>query len=251
MTPTSVANRRKHLLLRIGFLIASAWPAAAVAQVSECMPPATLPPIHPELPTADQPSRQAPIGGYTLAVTWTPRFCRESGTKPSARFECGTTAGGRFGFVLHGLWPDGIGDTWPQYCTTTPLLPPKIIKGALCTTPSAQLLQHEWAKHGTCMAGYDPARYFRLSTGLYAKLRFPDMKALAAIGTTNAGDLAQAMATMNAGLRADGMRITTDRQGWLDEIWICLDKAFAYTRCPAHQGGVSPTSPIRIAPVTP
>ena len=62
------------------------------------------------------------------------------------------------------------------------------------------------------------------------------MKALA-IGATNAGDLAQAVSKANPGLRADGVRITTDRQGWLDEIWICLDKAFAYTRCPAHQGG--------------
>ena len=231
-------------------LMALACPTAGWAQVSDCSPPAAPQRVHPELPSAEQPARIVPIGGYTLAVTWVPRFCREEGSKPSARFECGTTAGGRFGFVLHGLWPDGIGATWPQYCTTTPLLPPRVIRGAICTTPSAQLLQHEWAKHGTCMAGYDPARYFGLSTGLYAKVRFPDMDLLAR-APLNAGDLAAAMATANPGLRADGMRITTDRQGWLDEIWLCLDKAFAFTRCPAGQGGVSPATTIKVARATP
>ncbi len=236
-----------RMVARAAALLALAWPVAGWAQVSDCTPPAGPQNVHPELPSADQPARSMPIGGYTLAITWTPRFCRESGDKPSARFECGATAGGRFGFVLHGLWPDGIGTSWPQYCTTTPLLPPRVIRGAICTTPSAQLLQHEWAKHGTCMAGYDPARYFRLSTGLYAKLRFPDMVALAT-APLNAAALAQAMAKANPGLRADGMRITTDRQGWLDEIWICLDKAFAYARCPAGQGGVSPTTTIKVDP---
>ena len=91
-------------------LLALACPAAGWAQVSDCSSPTAPQPVHPELPSAEQPARIVPIGGYTLAITWTPRFCREEGTKPSARFECGTTAGGRFGFVLHGLWPDGIGD---------------------------------------------------------------------------------------------------------------------------------------------
>ena len=238
-----------RVVLCATMVLSIACPATGWAQVSNCTPPTARQHIRPELPSADQPARQEPIGGYTLAVTWTPRFCRESGTKPSAHFECGESAGGRFGFVLHGLWPDGIGATWPQYCTTTPLLARRVVRGAMCSTPSAQLLQHEWAKHGTCMAGYDPVRYFRLSTGLYAKIRFPDMTALAA-RPLNAGDLAQAMAKANPGLRPDGMRITTDRQGWLDEIWLCLDKAFAFTRCLPNRGGVSSGTAIQIAPRT-
>ena len=233
---------------RTAALLVLAAPTAVCAQVSDCTPPAAaMARVHPELPSVDQPARRVPIGGYTLAITWVPRFCRDKGDEPTARFECGATAGGRFGFVLHGLWPDGIGTVWPQYCTTTPLLPARVIRGAICTTPSAQLLQHEWAKHGTCMAGYDPARYFALSTKLYARLRFPDMAAPMP-GPSTAGDLAQAMAKANPGLRADGMRITADRQGWLDEIWICLDKAFAYTRCPATQGGMSPDRIVKVAP---
>jgi ribonuclease T2 len=47
-------------------------------------------------------------------------------------------------------------------------------------------------------------------------------------------------------MRADMMRITTTRQGWLDEVWLCTDTSFRYTRCPAHQGGAAPTDSVRI-----
>jgi ribonuclease T2 len=29
-------------------------------------------------------------------------------------------------------------------------------------------------------------------------------------------------------------------------VWICLDKAFNYQRCPAHQGGLSPDAALKI-----
>ena len=48
------------------------------------------------------------------------------------------------------------------------------------------------------------------------------------------------------GMTADMMRITANRRGWLDEVWICLDTAFRYRRCPAHQGGLSPNARVRI-----
>jgi len=89
--------------------------------------------------------------------------------------QCG---GNRFGIRLHGLWPDGEGKDWPQYCAATDIVPRQVIAANLCSTPSAQLLQHEWAKHGTCMPGETPASFFRRSTGMYARLRYPDMNAL-------------------------------------------------------------------------
>ena len=58
-----------------------------------------------------------------------------------------------------------------------------MIRGAVCATPSEQLLQHEWAKHGTCM-GTNPAAYFGRSTALYQGLRSPDMDALSRAGPT-------------------------------------------------------------------
>jgi len=230
-------------VLTMAALAVGAVPGIAVAQAYRCAPPTTRQSIRPDLASASQPQRRLPIGGYTLAITWAPQYCRDHARDASARFECG--AGNRFGFTLHGLWPDGIGKDWPQYCTTTPLLPQNVIRQHLCTTPSAQLMQHEWAKHGTCMAGVTPARYFARSSGLFGALRYPDMDRLSR-GTLTAGQFAAAVAASNPGLAADMMRVTTTRRGWLDEVWICLDKAFRYARCPAHQGGVSPDAAVKI-----
>lgn len=228
-------------------LIAAAMvvlPGGAAAQALSCAIPAgDLPRPHPDLPSDSQPVRRLPIGSYTLAVSWSPEFCKTRGDVASARFQCG--GGNRFGFVLHGLWPDGVGKDWPQYCRATPILSRQVIRRNICTTPSAQLLQHEWAKHGTCMAGYTPQRYFARSTGMFHKLRFPDMTRLAQAPLT-AGRLAQAIARGNPGMRADMMRITTTREGRLDEVWLCTDKAFRYTRCPAHQGGVEPATTVKV-----
>jgi len=220
-----------------------ALPAAAEAQALQCSVPAAVPRPRPDLPSASQPQRVLPIGGYTLAITWAPQYCRQNGNRDSARFQCGSD--NRFGFTLHGLWPDGIGKDWPQYCKATPLLPRAVIAAHLCATPSAQLMQHEWAKHGTCMAGYTPARYFRQSTTLYRKLRYPDMDAVSRRPLT-AGGLASAIAGANPGMTAAMMRITADRQGWLDEVWLCLDKAFAPARCPTHQGGLADGATVKI-----
>lgn len=224
-------------------LIAVVTPAAVRAQAYRCSAPAGIDQLRADLPSASQPKRLLPIGGYTLAITWASQYCHDHADEPSARFQC--RSGNRFGFALHGLWPDGVGKDWPQYCRATPLLPRAVVQRHLCTTPSAQLMQHEWAKHGTCMPGYRPQSYFARSNGLYAQLRYPNMDTLSRAPLT-AGRLAQAIAGVNAGLGADMMRVTANKQGWLDEIWICLDTRFHYQRCPAHQGGLAPGAAIKL-----
>lgn len=230
-------------MIRYAIATAMMIPAAAHAQAYSCAMPAGPQRVRPELPSASQPARQLPIGGYTLAITWAPQYCHEHSREPTARFECGS--GNRFGFTLHGLWPDGVGKDWPQYCQATALLPQPVIRAHLCATPSAQLLQHEWAKHGTCMAGETPDSYFRRSNALYGKLRYPDMDALSRRPLT-AGGFASAMARANPGLAATMMRVTANRRGWLDEVWICLDKSFRYTVCPTHQGGLTPDTALKV-----
>ena len=96
------------------------------------------------------------------------------------------------------------------------------------------------------MPGYSPARYFQRSNALYDRLRYPDMMALSRRDDLTAGDLATAFAAGNRGMTADMMRVTATRAGWLDEIWICLNKAFRPTRCPVHQGGLAPNAPLKI-----
>ena len=218
--------------------------SAAQAQALGCRIAGPVPTPHLDRATPEQPRRLLPIGGYTLALSWSPEHCRGARNDARDRFQCG--AGNRFGFTLHGLWPDGTGKDWPQYCRPAALLPAATIRRALCATPSAQLLQHEWAKHGTCMADADPERYFARSTALYRSLRFPDLVALSRRPGLNAGTIAAALAGANPGVRADGIRITTTRRGWLDEAWLCLDVRFRSRRCAVQQGGVTPATPVKI-----
>jgi ribonuclease T2 len=224
-------------------IAASLLPAAASAQAYRCSVPAQIERPRPDLPTAGQPQRLLPIGSYTLALTWAPQFCHEHARDASSALECGS--GNRFGFTLHGLWPDGVGRDWPQYCRAAPLLPAPVIRANLCATPSAQLLQHEWAKHGTCMPGLSPAAYFRRSTALYGTLRYPDMNALSR-GPLTAGAFADAFAAANPGMSASSVRVTANRQGWLDEIWLCLDKAFKFERCRTGSGGLPSAAALKI-----
>lgn len=222
---------------------ALAMPGIAFAQSAQCTIPQQIARPKPDLPDTKQPRRLLPIGGYTLALTWSPQFCS---TARNADFQCGGR-NGRFGFTLHGLWPDGVGRDWPQYCRSTDLLPRKLIRDTLCATPSPQLIQHEWAKHGTCMTTR-PELYFELSRTLYDHIRYPDMAGLARRPALTVGDFARAFAAANRGIRADMLRVTVSRGGWLDEVWLCLDKQIDYARCPAHQGGASAKARLRIAP---
>ena len=229
----------RTVLVAVALLV----PGMVQAQAYSCAVPSGILPVRPDLPSAEQPARDIPIGSYTLAISWTPQYCRDNADRPAARLQCGS--GNRFGFTLHGLWPDGVGKTWPQYCRPTGIVPQPVLRAHLCATPSAQLMQHEWAKHGTCMPGYRPAKFFAQSGALYAKLRYPDMDALSRAPLT-AGRFVAAMARANPGLGATMMRVTANKQGWLDEVWICLDRRFRYRRCPVHQGGLAPNAALRI-----
>ena len=231
-------------MIRLLAAAALMLPGVAAAQALQCNVPSTADlSVRADLPSAREPKRLLPIGHYTLAISWSPQFCRGENRATRSPFQCGGE--NRFGFVLHGLWPDGVGKEWPQYCRSTTLLSEATLRANMCATPSAQLLQHEWAKHGTCMPGQTPDGYFRRATGLFQRLRYPNMDALSRRPLT-AGALATAIARTNRGLRADMMRITTDKGGWLDEVWLCLDKRFRYAKCPAHQGGVKPGTRVKI-----
>lgn len=236
--------RTRGMMVGLASAAGMAMPLAAGAQALSCAIPAQVGRPHPELATPAQPQRLLPIGGYTLALTWVPEYCHGHARDGDSSIECG--GGNRFGFSLHGLWPDGIGKEWPQYCHTTPLLAPATIRTNLCSTPSAQLLQHEWAKHGTCMAGLDADGYFKRSTGLYAALRFPDMDALSRTSGLTVDRLAVAIAAANPGLPAEAIRVTINQRGWLDELWLCLDKRFAYARCHADSGGAPTGTTLKI-----
>lgn len=226
-------------------LIALAAPATAMAQANQCRLSTIIPRPVVEGPTADEPKRVLPVGYYTLAISWSPQYCKTSRGGARDAFQCGSV--NRFGFTLHGLWPDGYGQEWPQYCKPAGVLPRKVVRDHLCATPSVQLIQHEWVKHGTCLPT-TPTRFFALSRQLYGALRYPDMAELARRGALSAGDFRQAFATANKGMTADGLRLNLTRDGALSEVWICMDRRYRYIACPSQQGGVRDRARVTIEP---
>lgn len=224
-----------------------ALPAVAHAQAISCAVPADIARPRPDTPDQRNPRRDLPIASYTLALSWAPQFCKDNGTRDSSVMQCGGSTGqpgNRFGFVLHGLWPDGAGKDWPQYCRSVPILSEATIRKNLCATPSAQLLQHEYAKHGSCMPG-TAEDYFTRSTSLYATIRYPDMDRLSRQRGLTVANFSNAFARANRGVTARSIRVTTTRGGWLDEIWLCLDTRFRYESC-TQGGGVKPNTPLKI-----
>ena len=113
-------------------------------------------------------------------------------------------------------------------------------------TPAPQLLQHEWAKHGSCVTA-DPISYFTLEDRIYDSIHAPDMAMLSHRRGMTVGDFQSAFAAANPGMRADMMRLNLNKDGWLEEVWICLGLDKQPRSCPASQGGAQPTDRVKIS----
>ena len=215
-------------LLALPLLLAG---GTAHAQAYECripQSPVAVPKIVP-----DGPARKMPVIGYTLALSWSPEFCRLAGG--TDRFQC-SGKHGRFGIVLHGLWPEGGNGRWPQWCPTPRQPSPDLLRKNLCMTPSTQLLAHEWAKHGACMVRR-PETYLKVSRILWNSLTLPDLDRLSRRDGLNARMIREAFTEAYPALTPEMVGLRLNERGWLSEIRICYGKDFRPTRCTAGQFG--------------
>ncbi len=220
-------------------------PVAAQAQLSACRIPDRIDVPRLERAPRGEAARPVPISGYMLALSWSPQYCA-SRRNPGERrdsVQCGGQAG-RFGWVLHGLWPQGSGAQYPGWCRPARIVPQPVLREHLCMSPSVQLMQRQWAKHGVCMSR-SPAAYFRSAAILYRAVRFPDMVALARQPQT-AGSVRRAFAARNPGLSAAMVAVTADRAGWLQEARLCLNQRMRPTICQPAQRGLRDSARVKI-----
>lgn len=221
-------------------------PSIVHAQARECRVPDRIEAPR-AVPVPPGERRVTPVTRHILALSWSPEFCRTRRGDRRHRMQCGGIANGgagRFGFILHGLWPETNGPRWPQWCRPVTALPRALVREHLCTTPSVSLIQREWAKHGSCMTR-DPARYLRAGTILYRAIRYPDMNALSRRPLT-VGQFARAFAAANRGISPDMVRVQSNARGWLTEVRICLARNFRPQRCPRWQHGARSNERLRI-----
>ena len=219
-------------------LLAAALPLPAFAQAYQCRLPERLEPYR--TPQQDGPSRRVPISGHTLAISWSPEYCHND----KASMQC-SGRNGRFGFVLHGLWPEARSGPSPQWCSLTPRPSADLIRRNLCMTPAPWLLAHEWAKHGSCIAR-TPEAYFRTSGILWQSLRWPDADRLSRQEGLTVGDLRQAFAASNPDWRGRRIGVVLNNRGWLRELRLCYGRDFMPADCGRHRFGPPDSAPLKI-----
>lgn len=218
----------------------AALPASGFAQAYQCAVPGKIEPVPPSRP--DGPVRRAPVGSYILAASWSPDYCKMSGETGS--MQC-SGRHGRFGFILHGLWPEARSGPPPQWCAARPTPSPQLLRRHLCMTPSARLLEHEWAKHGSCMTKR-PETYFKVSAILWRSIRWPDADYLSRKRDLSVGDLREAFVRLNPSWRTAQVGIETSRTGWLKGVRLCYGRDFMPRDCPRRSLGPADSAPLMI-----
>ncbi len=226
----------KHALL----LVALALPAPALAQAYQCTPPARISAL--PIPVPDGPVRRTAISRYTLAVSWAPEYCRND--RDPASIQC-SGRNGRFGFVLHGLWPEAASGPPPQWCSIRPRPSARTIRRNLCMTPVPTLLEHEWAKHGSCMAR-TPQAYFAQAASLWRTLRWPDADRLSRQEDLTVGDLREAVSLANPAFKPEQIGVLVNERGWLRELRLCYTRRYKPMACPSPTFGPPDTAPLKI-----
>ncbi len=190
--------------------------------------------IEPPYAERNGPVRQMPATGYTMALSWSPDFCREHEGEREHALQC-SGRNGRFGFVMHGFWPEA-GRSWPQWCPTRHHPTGIEVAKQLCATPSANLVAHQWAKHGACMFKR-PETYFKVANILWNSYRWPDYDRLSRKKGLTAGDIRRAFADANLGWKEDAIGVRLDGKGWLEELYLCYSLRYLPTRCDARRFG--------------
>ena len=215
-------------------------PMATTMAVESCILPSSLPAPHMEAVKPEEVVADRPILFHMLAVTWMPETCRNGG---DGQGDLACSGPNKFGWTLHGLWPNSDGRPYPRYCRAATRVSDATIRAELCRIPSVDLVQHEWAAHGTC--GWEtPEAYFAQSAQMYDGLSRPTPRE----GMT-AGQLRDAFAAANPGLPRDSVYIATTDRIRLREIRICNDLSFKPRPCPGGEVGAPDATVLTVEPV--
>jgi ribonuclease T2 len=167
---------------------------------------------------------------YLLTLSWAPQFCA---TNPNGRSTAECNPKNHMGLVVHGLWPQFNNGKWPQDCSSTQPVSSATVNHMLPMMPGKQLIQHEWAKHGTC-SGLSVKNYFGAIEKLYTDLTVPDeFKKPADSAQTSPGDIEAAFASANNAPQ-EAFRVSCPQQDF-SAVEICLDKDLKYMACPTTQ----------------
>lgn len=234
-----------RVLTALALLMLAAGCAAPARPVAEAAPACNLPagivPAPALTPSPAEVVKDEPTAFYMLALTWAPQDCGVNGENPGYAVQCKAND---FGFVLHGLWPNGAARRHPRYCGPAPAISAATVRKYSCMTPAPVMLQHEWAAHGTC--GWDsPEAYFAQAATLWHGLTLPPMDQ----PSLTAGQIRDAFAAANPGVPREGVYIKTAEGSRLEDVRLCYDLTYRPTACRGL--GAPDATVVQVTPRTP
>ncbi|HUI85463.1 MAG TPA: ribonuclease T2 [Candidatus Binatia bacterium] len=166
------------------------------------------------------------FGYYLLTLSWSPEFCAtHAGSAPAS--ECGP--GHRFGFVVHGLWPQNENGPYPRFCAPASPVAHDTVQRLLAIMPDRSLIQHEWSEHGTC-SGLDAQSYFATIEKAFANLQIPpEYRASAPSAPASPAAIEQEFAGANHA-PPSAFRIACSGSHFV-ALQVCLTKDLQYRQC--------------------
>jgi ribonuclease T2 len=243
-TPQSMIRTVLAVMLMVGLATLQQRCERTPAR-SAAVPPVEAPPSVPATtvptPGPAAPSATAGFDFYVLALSWSPTHCAsDAGQGRDDDLQC--RSGRPYGFVLHGLWPQNERG-WPAFCASdAPVrVKPAVMQAALELSPSEKLVQHEWAKHGTC-SGLSQEDYFAAAARAVGQVQIPPaLKSPERPLTTTPDEVRAAFLAANPELSRSDLAVTC-RRNLVGEVRVCLDRDLRPRRCSAeviddHCGG--------------
>lgn len=164
---------------------------------------------------------------YLLSLSWSPAFCLDS---PGSA-ECNGPR--RYGFIVHGLWPENEDSRGPEKCAVHREVPDSVVDGIADLMPARGLVYHEWSAHGTC-SGLEPAEFFALVREAHSRIVMPPefTRPAGALEQPTSAVIADFMRA-NPRLPQNSLVVTCSRQSEprLREVRVCLDRNLSPRGC--------------------
>ena len=187
------------------------------------------------------PHNSSTFDYYLLTLSWAPVYCAEHPNDNST--EC--RPGEHKAFVLHGLWPQSQSGAPPEDCGSARPVSQPIVRHMLAYFPSAGLIQHEWAKHGTC-SGLSAGDYFAKVEQAFQALQVPDeYRNVDQQTTVSRHDIEANFASTNHAPEA-AFRVSC-HNGELVGIEACMSKSLQFQAC-SQSVRECPASPVKVLP---
>lgn len=174
---------------------------------------------------------------YLLTLSWSPTYCATH-RGPAAREECGQHRG----FIVHGLWPQNENGTWPAFCRDVQPMSRERVAKELPIMPNAEMIAHEWEKHGSCTTATADT-YFDSLNAAFAGLHIPE-KLDRPLHPVSLGlaETKRLFAEANPGLTSDMVSLRCGPHGPVEELRVCLDRAFHPRPCGKAQVDACPVT---------